>query len=147
MNIKHDMFGSSGANDQTQENSIKPTLKSLIELGCVKRDVHIGDLRFVLRSLNAQEALAAKKFLDKDDLDDDDKLFQFREFVLAIGIESVNGEPLENFYQEDSRMKVLDRRRKVLSNMQPSVLDKLMTEFNELSQEANPDIDPDIVKN
>lgn len=152
--LKHNVFGSTGtqpAQQQVEDSSEKKPmanldLRSLIELGCVKDELVIGDMTFRMRSLNVSERREIGTFLGDLENLDPDKLFDSNMLILAMSIEAVNDQPLESLY-DGAPVDALTAKRVLLSNMQNSVLTKLLDFYTEISDRADAQFTPDQVKN
>lgn len=142
--IKHATFGSSVGQKKEEEKKIVD-LRSLIELGCVRDSVLIGDLKFEMRSLSALEKVEAAKSLGESP--DPTKIFELNILLLAMAIESVNGIPLEQLYEGEQTNNVLAARQNVLRNLQSSVLGALMKCHNQINDRADAQFDVEQVKN
>lgn len=149
--IKHNIFGSVGSKHQ---ESNKPTqannqmdqvdLKSLIELGCIKDTLVIENMSFAFRTLNVNERMMASDFLGENP--NARKMFDFNVLVLAMAIESVNGVPLENMYNQNDK-DYLEIRKQIISNFQPAVLSQLLNFYSTLTNRADAQFTGEQVKN
>jgi hypothetical protein len=125
----------------------KNDLLSLIELGCLKQSVKIGDKTFVIRSLNTSERM----YLSELDMLKESVALTAKDFlvlnikILALAIETVDGVLLEDFHSDVSK-DPLQRREEILANMQTAVLEKLIKEFNDLSTRASAQFDVEELK-
>jgi hypothetical protein len=153
MELKHKTFGSV-SNDQSdqpeqaeQKSMPQDDLEALIELGCIKEKVTIGQLTFVLRSLNATERLDLAKMLG--DSPTSETLFEFNTKLLALAIQSVNGKPLEMFYPAEHAQgaDVITLRCNIISSMQAPVINRLLECHTELTERCDAQFDAEQVKN
>jgi len=151
MELKHKTFGSV-SNDQPEqaEKKVMPQddLEALIELGCIKEEVTIGKLTFVLRSLNATERMELARMLT--DTPTAENLFAFNTRLLALAIQSVNGKPLEKFYPAEhipQGADVITLRCNIISSMQAPVINKLLECHTSLTERCDAQFDAEQVKN
>lgn len=140
--IKHGSFGSS--TPQKKEEKVAD-LRSLVELGCVRDSVKIGEMSFELRSLSALEKVEAAKSLGE--APDPTQIFELNVLLLSMSIETVNGVPLEHLYEGAETDNVLVARQNVLRNLQSSVLGALMRCHNDINERADAQFNPEQVKN
>ena len=142
--IKHGTFGSSEPLELKKERIAAPDLRSVIELGSLTDRVTIGNMTFELRSLNTLERLKAAEFLG--DSPDSKKLFDLNVLILAMSINSVNGVPLENLI-EHAEGSILEKRREVVSQLQPATMSKLLDFYTTVTNRADGQFTAEQVKN
>lgn len=119
-------------------------LQSLIELGCVKEEVVIGNLTFRMRSLNATERMELAKLIG--DNPNADTLFYFNMKLLALSIESVNGKKLEELHSKYGSADVLSLKEEIISNMQAPVIAKLLSAYNKIAERCDSQFDVELIK-
>lgn len=145
--LKHGVFGGvRSPKEETQEPTkmATPDLKSLVELGCVRDEIAIGDMRFAMRSLSAAESVEINRRATEA-TQDPQKLFELNIFVLALSIDTVNGVPLEDFGEPSDN--ILAARQRVISQLQGPVLSKLLDCYVELTKRAGSQFSAEQVKN
>jgi len=146
--IKHSTFGSSKGHSKEKQNpqqQIKEAdLGSLIELGCIKEDVVIGNLSFKMRSLSSTERLMAADYIDE--YADVEKLFSFNKMILSMAIDSVNGTPLENFYDGPDNLDVLSKRMEVMGKLQSPVIAVLLEAYDKITDRCDAQFNVEQVK-
>lgn len=142
--IKHKTFGAGGHQPEEKKMDVAD-LRSLIELGCVRDSVTIGNMTFELRSLSAVENMEAAKFLGENP--DAEKVFELNVLLLSMAIESVNGTPLESLYEGEQTPNVLVARQSVIRQLHGSVLGALMKCHHDISTKANSQFSGEQVKN
>lgn len=130
MEIKHKSFGSVGSSGMSE-----PDLRSLIELGCIKETVKLGNLTFSIRTLSVVEAQHAASVFDGEPTNKQVMEFNFR--LLAMAVEKVNNTPLEKFDDDSNETDLLARRINVLKRLQPSIFSKLLEVYENMTARAN----------
>lgn len=150
MELKHKTFGSvsDGQSDQAETKAMPQNdLESLIELGCIKEEVTIGNLTFILRSLNATERIELAKLIG--DNPTTESVFAFNTKLLALAIQSVNGRPLEEFYpaEHTKGLDIMTQRCNIISSMQSPVINKLLDCHTSLTKRCDSQFDTEQVKN
>ena len=150
MELKHKTFGSvSNDRPERTEDKVMPQddLKNLIELGCIKEEITIGNLTFVLRSLNASERLELAKLIGESPTTD--TLFEFNTKLLALAIQSVNGKPLEALYPSEHAkgMDIITLRCNIISSLQAPVINRLLECHTQLTERCDAQFDVEQVKN
>lgn len=121
-------------------------LRSLIELGCVRDDIKIGEAVFTLRTLNISERLSAMNFLGENP--DQQKMFEFNLLVLSLSLEAMNGVPVETLHPrhgEDLEPAML--KRDLISRMQPVVLNKLVDFYAQITERGEAQFSAEQLKN
>jgi len=129
---------------EEKKMSIK-TLKDLIFLGRVEKNVICGDCSFLMKSLTAedQKIMVAKVIKLPDDL----RLLNAKIISIAFAIDKVNGTPLEDLAEESEEyLDIYDKKISVIKNLQLSVVNKLFKNYEELLEESNSQIEIDEVK-
>ena len=129
---------------EEKKMSIK-TLKDLIFLGRVEKNVICGDCNFLMKSLTAedQKIMVAKVIKLPDDL----RLLNAKIISIAFAIDKVNGTPLEDLAEESEEyLDIYDKKISVIKNLQLSVVNKLFKNYEELLEESNSQIEIDEVK-
>jgi hypothetical protein len=119
-------------------------LKSLIDLGCIRDSINIGNTIFVMRTLNVSERISLSSFIGEDQ--DTQKQFDFNVKLLAIAIETVNGKLLEELHPDTEKDSIL-AKIDLLSAMQPPVLAKLLEFYTEITKRADTQFTLEQVKN
>lgn len=144
--LKHNTFGAVGTAPQQQEpeQATMDDLQQLLELGCIKDDLTIGNMVFRLRTLNTEERFVASNYLGGEP--NERKLFEFSLLVLSMAVESVNGKPLEQLV-EGPVTNVMDARREILSKLQSPILTKLSNFYQEITDRADAQFTEEQVKN
>lgn len=142
--LKHSTFGTVSTQKKEEKFMNTNDLQSLIELGCIRDNVKIGDKVFGMRSLNAMERLELSKFIGKDPTAE--KLFIFNAKLLAIAIETVNNIPFENF-NNNSELDPISRKQELISVMQSPVLGRLLEFYNSITQRCDAQFTVEDVKN
>lgn len=119
---------------QTKEEPQKELdLTNLIELGCVKDSLVLGNMTFVLRSLSFDEKIELKPLLPSDG----ESFEKLNIKILSLSIESVNGKRFEDFHPEkDVRKDVVVMKEEIIRNLQPSVLGKLLEFYAQIDQRS-----------
>lgn len=118
---------------QAKEEVKELDLTNLIELGCVKDSLVLGNMTFILRSLSFDEKIELKPLIPKDG----ESFESLNIKVLSLCIESVNGKKLEDFHPEkDVRKDVFKMKEEIIRNLQPSVLGKLLGFYAEIDQRS-----------
>ena len=145
--LRHKSFGAVGTQQPEQKEKMPVSdLQSLIELGCIRDSITLGDLTFELRSLNATERINLAKFLG--DKPEEDTLFKFNIRLLALTIEAVNGKPLESFHPDfKSGLDCISLREEIVSSLQAPVIAKLLNFYNEISNRSDAQFDAEQIKN
>lgn len=151
--LYHGTFGASGGKkaEQSAPETQKPKmtdidLRSLIELGCVRDNIAVGDIVFTMRSLNISERLETLTFLGESP--DAQRLFEFNMRVLAMSVEAANGRQLETFhprFEEGGDLMAL--KRELIVAMQPPVLNKLMDFYASITERSEAQFSAGQVKN
>jgi hypothetical protein len=150
--LYHGTFGASGGKREQPAPEIqKPKmsdidLKSLIELGCIRDDIAIGDIVFTMRSLNISERLEMLSFLGTDPAAQ--KMFEFNMQVLAMSVEAANGKRLETLhprFEESSDPVAL--KRELITAMQPVVLNRLMDFYGKITERSENQFSAEQIKN
>lgn len=151
--LYHGTFGASGGKkaEPSAPETQKPKmtdidLRALIELGCVRDNVAVGDIIFTMRSLNISERLETLTFLGENP--DAQKLFEFNMRVLAMSVEAANGRQFETFhpkFEEGGDPLVL--KRELIIAMQPPVLNKLTDCYAKIVERSEAQFSPEQVKN
>lgn len=146
--LHHKILGTVGAPKQQKEEKEQMSdidLQSLIELGCVKEEVVLGSVTFLLRSLSASERMSlAKEF--GTELLSDDVLFNFNIKVLAISIETINGRPVAGFHPDPSANE-LQAKMEIISALQPPVIAKLLGAYSDISNRCDKQFGLEQIKN
>jgi hypothetical protein len=147
--MKHSVFGTSGVpsvpkEPEQKENVSLNDLQSLVELGCVRDEIKIGEKTFGLRSLNITERKDLSEFLGNDE--SEQHIFEFNIKLLAMSVETVNGIPLENFHNNIDLDPTI-RKQELISVMQTPVVAKLLTFYNEIMGRCDKQFDLEEVKN
>ena len=146
--LRHKTFGAVSSAPLAPEvkDSVVNDLQSLIELGCVKDSIKLGDLEFTLRSLNASERIDLSKFLG--DTPAGDSLFQFNIRLLSLAIESINGKSLESFHPAfDANKDVFILRSEIISSLQAPVISKLLEFYNSIAERSDKNFESVLIKN
>jgi hypothetical protein len=152
--LKHKVLGSVGTPKEKIEEQVLSTeimpeadLKSLIELGCIRDEVQIGQLTFSMRSLNAAEKLELAGSMVTEE--DDAKLFAFNARMLAMSIETVNGKPFENLHPEKGSSDEARLRCRVdlINSMQTPIIAKLLEFYQEINDRCEAQFTAEQVKN
>lgn len=154
--MKHGVFGSIGKTEskpEQPEQPAKPTaktdLRSLVELGCIRDNVSIGDMTFTLRSLNSSERMAAMNMVGEEDLKPQ-QLFDFNVLILSMAVETVNGVPLEQVFLNgggDPNVDPVEAKKAIVANMQHSVIARLIQSYNSITERADAQFTAEQVKN
>jgi len=129
---------------EEKKMSIK-TLKDLIFLGRIERNVICGDCSFLMRSLTAEDQRIMVSKVMK--LPDDLRLLNAKIISIAFAIDKVNNTPLEDLAEEsEEHLDIHDKKISVIKNLQLSVVNKLFKNYEELLEESNSQIEIDEVK-
>lgn len=149
--LRHKSFGSSmGTITQKPEVQLEQKecdLKSLIELGCVKDSIKLGEFTFQLRSLNATERFNLAQFMGKDAVDEN-KMFQLNIRVLALAIDTIDGKSLETFHPNFGKdANTLQLREEIVSSLQTATITKLLEFYNDISQRSDVQFETVQIKN
>jgi hypothetical protein len=146
--IRSNVFGTVGKPSQRAAEPAPamsmPDLRSLIELGCIRDSVTVGETVFTMRSLSATERVQLMKFVSTEPTDE--VTFGFNVRLLSMAIETVNGVPFEEFHP-DSEMDPLSRREQVLSQMQMPVLAQLLDLYNKITARCDSQFEREQLKN
>lgn len=146
--MRHNSLGSISTAKKV-EISEKPKmaendLRSLIDLGCVRDSITIGNMTFTMKTLNVSERLSLTSALGENP--DNQKLFDFNTQILAMSIESVNGELFENFHP-DKGENPLSLKKQLLLNMQPQVISKLLEFYTKITERGDAQFSTEQIKN
>ena len=144
--LRHKVLGTVGAieEESAKEPIVQTDLQSLIELGCVKEEVEINGIRFLLRSLNANERMALSKEFSQEL--NDEQLFAFNLKLLAFAIESVNGQPLEDFHPGPTGNEI-QIKMDIVASLQTPVITKLIDAFSKIMDRCDKQFGLEQVKN
>jgi len=141
--LNHKILGTVGATKE--ESKIEMTdLQSLIELGCIKEEVEIGGIMFSIRSLSATERISLSKEFGKNELDEE-TMFNFNIKLLAIAVESVNGQPLESLHPKPSGNQI-SIKTDIISSLQTPVIAKLLESYANIAERCDKQFGLDQVK-
>ena len=143
--IRHKTLGTVGAQQKEEEPMVQIELQSLIELGCIKEEVVIGNVRFILHSLCANERVELAKEFGTSELSDND-LFSFNTKLLAMCIETINGQPLVSFHPNPSQDEI-QVKMDIIAALQAPVIGKLLDSYAKISERCDRQFDLDQVKN
>ena len=150
--LYHGTFGTSGSRKaEPSVEAPKPKmtdvdLRALIELGCVRDDITIGDIVFTMRTLNISERLDTLNFLGEDP--DAQKMFEFNMRVLAMSVEAANGRPLETLHPRCSEgADPAALKKELITAMQPAVLNMLMDFYGKITARSEAQFSAEQVKN
>jgi hypothetical protein len=146
--LRHKTLGAVGAPIESKEKEEPMSnidLQSLIELGCIKEEVGIGNVKFLLRSLSATERMALAREFGSETLSDD-ALFNFNIKLLAMSIETINGQPLASFHPDPSQDE-LQVKAEIVSALQPPVIAKLLDSYANISARCDKQFGLEQVKN
>jgi len=147
--LYHNTFGASGGKKAEVPEKPKMAdvdLRSLIELGCIRDDIAIGNIVFTMRTLNISERLETLNFLGIEP--DSQKMFEFNMRVLAMAVESANGKRLETLHPDftDSG-DFITMKKSLITAMQPAVLNKLMEFYTKISERGESQFSTEQIKN
>lgn len=145
--LRHKTLGTVGARmdqEETKEPIAPADLQSLIELGCVKEEIEVGGFAFLLRSLSATERMALSKEFNSEL--SDQELFQFNLKLLAMAIESVNGQPLESLHPQPSGEE-LTMKMDIVASLQTPVITKLIDAYGKIMDRCDRQFGLEQVKN
>lgn len=148
--LKHETFGAVGTpsipEDPPKQESKMPAtdLRSLIELGCIRDSVTIGDKTFGLRSLNVSERQELANFLGAKP--DEKGYLAFNLKVLAMTVETVDNLPFE-MYHTDHEKGPMQRRIELLSCLQAPVISRLLVCYNDISERCDKQFNLEEAKN
>jgi hypothetical protein len=152
--LKHKVLGSVGApkeNEHALTTEVMPEddLRSLIELGCIRDKIKIGELTFVMKSLSASEQMSLAKSVVTETKDDPNKTFSFNVQLLAMSIETVNGKPLERFHPENfaDAAGQIACKVDIITAMQTPVIFKLLEFYQEITDRCYKQFTAEQVKN
>jgi hypothetical protein len=120
-------------------------LRSLIELGCIKEEIKIGEMTFILRTLNASEKFDLASILG--DNPDASKMFDLNLHILAQSIETVNGQKLEDLHPNKDSGEPLLLKKQIISAMQTSVIQKLTEFYSQITERADAQFSVEQIKN
>lgn len=146
--IHHKDFGSSKRVEKLPEAPKMATtdLRSLIELGCIKDNLKVGDITFSFKTLSATDKLSASKLFSEDL--SAEALFAFNMTVLAMSIEAVDGKLLEEYHPNFAvGADVVELKRDLLSAMQPAVLGQLIDFYSKITQRGDAQFTEQQIKN
>lgn len=125
--------------EEPQENISEPKkisdgFKKLMMFGKLSDVVTFGDISIELETLNA----AKQKFVIQkmNALEQNERIYYIRLYVLAEAILNVNGQPLESLMENDNKSD-FDHKVEILGNMQSLLLEKLYEKYNELLEKSN----------
>lgn len=143
--IKHKILGTVGTVDIEEPKKMATAdLKSLIELGCIKDTVEIEGFAFTMKSLGATERLELSKKFGTGDLSGEEQ-FDFNNHLLAMAIESVNGQPLEILHpREQDPFKA---RIEIISALQSPVINKLLEFYAGVMNRCDSQFELEQIKN
>lgn len=144
--MRHKTMGTVGAPMQKEEEPMPQIdLQSLIELGCIKEEVAIGNVKFVLRSLSATERMELAREFGTEKLADGD-LFNFNTKLLALCIDTINGKSLASFHPSPSQDE-MQVKMEIIVALQPPVIGKLLDSFADISERCDKQFGIEQVKN
>lgn len=146
MELRHSSFGAVSSG-QKQETDLKQNklndLQSLIELGCVKDSIKLGDFEFQLKTLNASERLS----LSSLKIENDEDMFNLNIKLLSLSIESVNGKPIETYHPKYSTSEhIYMLREEIIASFQASVISSLVNFYSQLSGRSDVQFDSAEIK-
>ena len=114
---------------------ISDGFKKLMMFGKLSDVVTFGDISIELETLNA----AKQKFVIQkmNALDQNERIYFIRLYVLAEAILNVNGQSLESLMENEDNKSSFDHKVEILGNMQSLLLEKLYEKYNELLEKSN----------
>jgi hypothetical protein len=146
ISISHKTLGTVGVKPQEKEEQmLQIDLQSLIELGCIKEEVAIGNVKFVLRSLSTTERMSLAREFGTEQLSGD-TLFNFNIKLLAMSIEYINGQSLLSFHPNPSDDEI-QNKMDIISALQPPVIAKLLNSYFNISERCDKQFGLEQVKN
>jgi hypothetical protein len=120
-------------------------LRDLVFLGRAEKVVTIGKYKFRVSTITGtqQMTVISKAMLHNDH----ERLSRMRSATLAEAIVNVNGVPLEDLYEGPNvNMDVMSQRMSVIDGWQSSILDRLFTEYDELTRLSKDALEGDDLK-
>jgi hypothetical protein len=119
-------------------------IEDLLFLGCVKKEITIGKLKFEISTLTQGESAELMKELYKTESGAD--LFAVRALTLAYAIKSINdvefGEVPLGSTQEEAQFETARAKKvAIIGKMQKSVVEKLHEEYIELVEKSESTLD------
>jgi len=144
--VKHGTFGVAGMAKTVEKPKMSEIdLKSLIELGCVKEEIKIGTMVFVMRTLNATEKFDLASVLG--DNPDATKMFDLNLHILAQSIETVNGQKLEDLHPNKDTGEPIFLKKQIIAAMQTPVIQKLIEFYTQITERADAQFSVEQIKN
>jgi hypothetical protein len=107
-------------------------LEDLLFLGCAKKEIEIGKIKFEISTLTQKENSELVKELYK--ASDGADLFIIRAITLAYAIKHINGVPFDEVplasMEEEAQFEtVLSKKLYILEKMQKNIIEKLHDEY------------------
>lgn len=125
-------------NNVTVENSDKPkvlrsSLKDLIFLGRIEKDINIGGFEFKLSTLtNAKNREIVSSMMRYEP---SERVLHIRHHTLAAALLSVNDVPLENIDESLEGLSVFEARLAAIESLAPSIIEILFEEYDKMVTE------------
>lgn len=121
----------SQAQPQVKRNSV---LEKLIFLGRNEKEVNIEGIVFKIATLNNRESTdIIKEIYSVGDASD---IYLIRTLTLAQAIKSIDDIPMELIQVDGVFDNEIQKRRMIVESMQTSIINKLMTEYDNLGKEV-----------
>lgn len=127
------------ANESLQEAAAPKTvtndIKNLLMFGRLKEELSFGPYNFTISTLtNKQQKNIFKKLLP---LTNEEKFANVKVFTLIEAIESINGSPIDFFYEGEQLDSVEEMKESVITEMQASLIDKIFEKYEDLVKKSN----------
>ncbi len=132
--------------DELSKRRHLANVRQLIFLGRTEDTVSIEGFDFKISSLTSRQQRDIMIEIMKSD--DDSKIADMRSVVLSRAVISVNEIPFEELYAEDDadELNAIEKRKRVLFDMQYSVVEELFVKYNQLTAESNEALDENLKK-
>lgn len=119
----------------TEDISVPKNIKDLALFGRIVEEVNLGGYLFKIKTLTSREQRDIVSKVMK--LNGDERFLNMQIFVLAKAIDSVNGVPLEEIYDKDDNLSIEQKRFEVVSDLQSTLVDKLLKRYDKMVEKAN----------
>ena len=123
----------------------KDILEDLLFVGHSTKEIEIGKVKFEISTLTNRESnQLMRKIYEFGEATD---ILAVKTLTLAFALRKVNNIPLENVNTNDVFDDPFDKKMFILDNMQKSVVEKLHSEYLNLSDEVDKQLSGEQIKN
>lgn len=113
--------------------AMRASLKDLIFLGRVEKDVNIGGFEFKLSTLtNSKNREIVSSMMRYEP---SERVLHIRHHTLAAALVSINDVPLENIDESFQNLSTLEARLAAIESLAPSIIDILFEEYDKMVSE------------